>query len=62
MAEIAVDVVAQARKRDLLDLDGHRAGLDLRQVKNVVDQMQQVAAGRIDIARKLHLFGRQRAR
>ena len=41
--EVAVDGVAQAGEGDLLDLDRDRAGLDLREVEDVVDQ---VAAGR----------------
>ena len=44
---------------DLLDLDRHRAGLDLRQVEDVVDQVQQVGAGRVDVAGELDLLGGQ---
>ena len=54
--EVAVDVVAQAGEGDLLDLDGDGAGLDLREVENVVDEVQQVGAGRIDVARELDLL------
>ena len=43
--EVAIDGVAQAGERDFLDLDGDRAGLDLREIENVVDQIEQVGAG-----------------
>ena len=59
VAEVAVDVVAQAGEGDLLDLDGDGAGLDLREIENVVDQVQQVGAGRVDVAGKLDLLGEQ---
>ena len=57
VAEVAVDGVAQAGEGDLLDLDRDRAGLDLRQVEDVVDQVQQVGAGGVDVARELDLLG-----
>ena len=37
--EVAVDVLAQAGEGDLLDLDRDRAGLDLREIENVVDEV-----------------------
>ena len=55
--EVAVDVVAQAGEGDLLDLDRDRAGLDLREVEDVVDEVQQVGAGRVDVAGELDLLG-----
>ena len=60
--EIAVDVVAQAGEGDFFDLDRHGAGFDLREIENVVDEVQQVGAGRVDVARELDLLGRQVAR
>ena len=54
--EVAVDGVAQAGERDLLDLDGDGAGLDLREVENVVDEVEQVGAGRVDVAGELDLL------
>ena len=42
--EVAVDVVAQTGEGDFLDFDGHGAGLNLRQVEDVVDQVQEVRA------------------
>ena len=41
---------------DFLDLDSDRAGLDLREIENVVDEVEQVGAGRVDVARKLDLL------
>ena len=49
----------QAAEEDLLGVDGDGAGLDLRQVENVGDQVQQVRAGAVDGARELHLLVRQ---
>ena len=60
--EVAVDVVAQAGEGDFLDLDGHRAGLDLREIEDVVDEVQQVGAGRVDVAGELDLLGGEVAR
>ena len=57
--EGALDAVAQRREGDLLGFDRDRAGLDLRQVENVVDQRQQVGAGRVDVPGELDLLGRQ---
>ena len=56
VAEVAVDGVAQAGEGDLLDLDRDGAGLDLREVENVVDQVEQVGAGRVDVAGELDLL------
>ncbi len=50
VAEVAFDVVAQVGEGDGLDFDRDRARLDLRQVEDVVDQMQQVGARRVDVA------------
>ncbi len=47
---------------DRLQHHGRLAGLDLGQVQNVVDQCQQVVAGRVDRVRILDLLGRQVAR
>jgi hypothetical protein len=59
VAEAAIEVVEHAAERDRLDVDRHRARLDLRQVENVVDQVEQVGAGRVDVARELDLLRRQ---
>ena len=55
--EVAVDVVAQAGEGDFLDLDGDGAGLDFREIENVVDEVEQVGAGGVDVAGKLDLLG-----
>ena len=47
------------READLLDIDRDRAGLDLRQVEDVVDQVEQVGAGAVDGARELDLLRRE---
>ena len=59
MPEVAVDVVAQAGEGDFLDLDGDGAGLDFREIENVVDEVQQVGAGGVDVAGKLDLLVRE---
>ena len=50
--EVAIDGVAQAGEGNLLGLDGDGAGLDLRKIENVVDEVQQVGAGGVDVAGK----------
>ena len=55
MAEVAFDVFAQPVERDFLDLDCHRAGFDFREIENIVDEVEQVGAGRVDVAGKLDL-------
>ena len=59
VVERALDAVAQRREGDLLGFDGDGARLDLRQVENVVDQREQVGAGRVDVLGEVHLLGRQ---
>ena len=46
-------------EEDLLGIDRDRAGLDLRQVEDVADEVQQVGAGAVDGARELDLLGGQ---
>ena len=48
----------QAREVDLLGVDRDRARLDLRQIKDVADQVQEVGAGAVDGARELDLLRR----
>ncbi len=50
MAEVAINVVAQAGEGNLFHLHRDRAGFDLRQIQNVVNEVQQVGARRIDVA------------
>jgi hypothetical protein len=54
--ERAVHGVAQCGKRDFLGFHGDRARFDLRQVQDVVDQREQVGAGRMDVSGELHLL------
>ncbi len=57
--EVAIDVVAQAGEGNFLDLDGDGAGLDLREIENVVDEIEQVGAGGVDVAGELDLLVRE---
>ena len=50
------DRLQQRAEEQLLGLHRHRAGLDLRQVEDVGDQVQQVGAGAVDGAGELHLL------
>ena len=59
VAERALDVVVQVVEPQLADVDHDRARLDLRQVENVVDQHQQVVAGRVDRLGELGLLRRE---
>jgi hypothetical protein len=45
VSEVAIDRIAQTSKRNLLGIDGNGAGLDLREIENVVDQVQEIGAG-----------------
>src|SRR5690349_14621710 len=57
--EVAIERIAEAHEGDFFGLNGNRAGLDLRKVENVVDQVQEVGAGRIYVACKLDLLWQQ---
>ena len=48
--------------QDFLGVDRHRAGLDLRQIEDVADQIEQVGAGAVDGAGELDLLGRSDCR
>ena len=47
---------SEVREEDLLGLDRDGAGLDLRQVENVADEVEQVGAGAVDGAGELDLL------
>jgi hypothetical protein len=49
-------MLPEAAERHFTKLDRHRAGFDLRQVEDVVDQVQQVGAGRVDGAGEFGLL------
>ena len=57
VAEGALDVAVQIVEPQLADVDDHRARFDLRQVEDVVDQHQQIVAGRVDGLGELDLLG-----
>ena len=56
VAEGALDVVVQVVQAQFADVHDDRARLDLGQVENVVDEHQQVVAGRVDRLGELHLL------
>ena len=49
----------QVGEEDFLGVDRDGAGLDLRQIENVADQVQQVGAGAVNGAGELDLLGGQ---
>ena len=59
VAEGALAVVLQIVEAQLAHVDDDGAGFDLRQVEDVVDERQQVVAGRMDRLGELHLLGRE---
>ena len=59
MAEGALHVIDQVGETELSDVDDDRAGLDLREIENVVDQVQEVLARGVDRLRELGLFAGQ---
>ena len=56
VAERLLEIVAYLAETERLRVDGHLAGLDLRQVEDLVDQREEVVAGRVDRLGKLHLL------
>ena len=59
MAEGALDIAAQIVEVKVGGVDCHRAGLDLGQIENVVDQRQQIVARRVNRLGELDLLDRQ---
>ena len=59
MAEGALDVFVQALEFVLADLERGGTRLDLRQIQDVVNQRQQIAAGTVNRLGKLDLARRQ---
>ena len=53
--EVAFDVFPQPVECNLLDLHRDRSGLDLGQVENVIDEVEQIRTGRVDVSRELDL-------
>ena len=56
MPEVAVDIIPQAEERDFLRFHGNGAGLDLGEIENVIDEVQEVGAGGVDIAGEIDLL------
>ena len=56
VAERPSDGFQQVGGEDFLGFHGHRAGLDLRKVENVADQVQQVGAGAVNGAGEFDLL------
>ena len=56
VAEVALDGVAQGGEGDFLGLDGDGAGLDLREIEDVVDEVEQIGAGGVDVPGELDLL------
>src|SRR6185436_5826958 len=59
VVERAPDAVAKGAESDFFRFHGDGARLDLRQVENVVDQRQQVGAGRMDVPGEIDRLARQ---
>ena len=59
VAERALHVIDQVGEAELSDVDDDRARLDLREIEDVVDQVQQVLARGVDRLRELGLFAGQ---
>jgi hypothetical protein len=57
LAEGALDEAAHVGELHLVDVDVHRARLDLRQIEDVVDQLEQIAARGMDRLGVLDLLG-----
>src|SRR5688572_3209193 len=58
--ERAVHELRHGADRHLRDVHLHLACFDLREIEDVVDEIQQVGSRRVDRARVLHLLGGQR--
>ena len=59
VAERPRDGVEQIGKEDFLRFDRDRAGLDLRQIENVADQIEQIGAGAVNGAGEFDLLWRK---
>ena len=56
LAECSFDVLGEIVEHDPADLDFHHSGLDLGEIENLVDQLQQIGARRMDRPRKFPLL------
>src|SRR5579872_1215789 len=59
VAEVPADRIDKVDKQHLFGINGDGSGLNLREIKNVTDEVEQVGASAMNGACKLHLFGRE---
>src|SRR5271154_7410190 len=60
--EVPVDILTKTVEADLFNVDGDCSGLDFRKIENVVNKIEQIGAGGVDVPGNLHLLARQIAR
>src|SRR5260370_33015427 len=58
-SEVRLDLVLDVLEQDLAHVYGHRPGLYLRKVKDVVDEREKIASGHVDRSGMFNLFGRE---
>src|SRR5687767_3119342 len=56
MAEAAFHRLTKIGEGDFLDVDRDGAGLDLRQIQNVVDEVEQIGTGGVNAPGEFDLF------
>ena len=59
MAEAAFHRFLKRCKTDFFSLDGDRPGLDFREIEDIIDEIEQIGSGRVDVTGKLDLLGLQ---
>ena len=59
VAEVAVDVFAQTGEGDFFNVYRYCTGFDFREIENVVNEVEEVGTGRVDVSRELDLLGRE---
>src|SRR5712671_628139 len=62
MPECAIDGLSQTNKRKVFNFDRNRARLDLGQIQDIVDEIEQVRARRVDVPGEFDLPVRQGSR
>ena len=50
MTEAAFDRFLERWKTDLFGLDGDRPGLDFGEIEDIIDEIEQIVSGRVDVA------------
>ena len=56
LPECPLDVIVQVGEQHAADFHFHHSGLDLGEIENLVDQLQQIGARRMDRPRKFPLL------